>query len=613
MNNKPVPTNQETREVNYLNRDFATFREQLINFTKAYFPETFKDFNESSPGMLLMEHVSYIGDVLGFYTDTQLKESLGPYANEPKSIYRIARMFGYTPRQVTPAHVELDVFMTVNANTVSPYNPILSQCIVLSSGVRISNGTVSFTTTEKIDFTDESKRDVTVLTTDENDIPLTYAVRTTVLARSGSLKQITLPTTKKPYLKLTLPDTNIVEVVDVEDSTGRHWTEVPFLGQDLVFVDNHNTEANNEYGVYKDETSYLLSLKREPKRFVTRVSDTGQIEIVFGSGEGIKQDVEILPQMNAYLTDIPEFFDINNFLRTKAYGILPDGDVTITYYTSNGVSDNVNANTIQTIQSDLEEFFEIGDIDQLDTIAINNPEAATGGTDKEDIESVRNNTIAFYSAQNRAVTQGDYEIMCLSMPQRYGSVVKARVLENRIFKRTFDIDRDTFTNNSTSNPFDVNIFVLGKINGNVLGNVNKATKRNLQIFLNQKRMITDAVNIYDAFIVNIKVSFKVVSYKNFNKNKVLFDCLHVLKKYFHIDKWQINQPININSIFSLLNSVDGVQNVKYVNITNVTQEPYSKFEYDIDGNIVDNILYPSLDPMIFEAKFPDNDIHGEVV
>tara|TARA_B100001109_G_scaffold235850_1_gene215867 strand:- start:715 stop:1107 length:393 start_codon:yes stop_codon:yes gene_type:complete len=128
-------------------------------------------------------------------------------------------------------------------------------------------------------------------------------------------------------------------------------------------------------------------------------------------------------------------------------------------------------------------------------------------------------------------------------------------------------------------------------------------------------MIGDTISIKDAFVINFSVNFEITTLPNFNNNLVLQDCIVALQEYFEIDKWQINQPIIIADIMVLLDQINGVQTVKkleFKNLAGVTKN-YSQWAYDMDGATQNGTIFPSLDPSIFELKFPNNDITGRVV
>jgi hypothetical protein len=170
----------------------------------------------------------------------------------------------------------------------------------------------------------------------------------------------------------------------------------------------------------------------------------------------------------------------------------------------------------------------------------------------------------------------------------------------------------TSNGDEKNNPFAINLYLLGyDVNGN-LTNLNSAIKENLKTYLNEYRMLTDGININDGFVINIGLEFELIVYPNYNKSEILTKCMVELKDYFNIENWQFNQTINLNEIELLLANIEGVSSVPLMKITNKCNGNYSSNSYNIDAATKDKIVYPSLDPSIFEIKFPDADIKGRV-
>ena len=165
------------------------------------------------------------------------------------------------------------------------------------------------------------------------------------------------------------------------------------------------------------------------------------------------------------------------------------------------------------------------------------------------------------------------------------------------------------------NSLAMNMYVLGYNASNQLTELNQAVKENLKNYLNYYRILTDAVNIKDAFIINIGINFEITVLPNYNSNEVLLKCVNELKNYFSIDKWQINQPIIKSAITNIIGNIQGVQTVVGSEITNLykSENGYSGNVYDLTPATKNGIIYPSLDPSIFEVKFPNQDIRGRVV
>lgn len=590
-----TPTKKVVKTINYLNRDFSGFRSDLIKYAETYFPNTYKDFNETSIGMMFMEMVSYIGDVLGFYIDQQAQENILSSATQIKNVYRLAQALGYHPKLVSPASGLVDFYMTVDALPTTPYEPDMSQALVLSQGIRLQ-GQSNYITMENVDFTKDNNI-ITVLES-VNNIPQAYMIKTQVKVESGIDKAISVNVNSlnTKYKTIEIPDDNFIDIISVTDEQGYEWRQVPFLAQDTVFVDKENTSNNPNWGTDVNETPYLLNVKKEPKRFTTRLNDKGLVELVFGPGNAEQDNLELIPQYNLYNDNIPDFFDINNFLKTNSYGESPTGVITVNYRLGNGVQDNAAANTIDTVSSTLSDFYVKGSIGKINTIAVNNSEAITGGSNGEAIEEIKLNAMNFFSAQGRAVTPEDYTATTLSMPYKYGKISKAYVSK--------------FLDDPSG---VIRLWVLGyDSNGNFLA-ANSTTKRNLSIFLNTKRSINDIVEINDAFIINLGISFRIKAIPNFNKNTVLLDCLVAVKELLSNDRMQINQTLSLSDINRELSKINGVQDILEITPGVKHGGDYSPYKYNITENTINNIIYPSKDPMIFEVKFPDIDIQGEVI
>ena len=287
--------------------------------------------------------------------------------------------------------------------------------------------------------------------------------------------------------------------------------------------------------------------------------------------------------------------------------------MTIKYLAGGGLKSNVNSNSITKPES-----LVIQPNPNLDTnllnfvrgsIGSNNPEPARGGGAGDSVEEIRQNAMANFSTQNRTVTKDDYLIRTLSMPAKFGRVAKAYITQDdQLSPNTNEVNR-------IPNPLALNLYILGYNKVRKLVNLNKATKTNLATYLEQHRMLTDAINIKDGFIINFKLNFEITTFKNYNNQEVLLNCISELKNYFQIDKWQINQPIITSEIDNLIGGVQGVQTVEKVELHNQSGEVlgYSQFRYDFLSATKKGVIYPSLDPSIFELKYPNKDIKGRVI
>jgi hypothetical protein len=615
------------KDIKYLGKDFGQLKQSLVDFTKVYYPNTYKDFNEASTGMMFIEMAAYVGDILSYYTDYQFKESLLINAEERKNIISLSRFLGYRVKATTPSVTSLDVYQLVPSklNSDGTYSPDLQYAQVIKAGmVTVSDSNVNFVTNDPVDFTVDTKNnplEISVFQRNSNGQPDFYILKKTVDASAGKIVTKTFdvgnPTS---FYQINLEDTNIVEVMDVYDTDGNRWYETDYLSQDLVPIDSENIFKNdNEFYIDRDTVPFVMKFLKTSRRFTTSVSANNQTILEFGSGVN-SQDDELVVPSNKVLSQAGVFkntttsYDPANFLKSKAYGQAPSNTtLTIRYIVGGGAQSNVNANSIKNVVS--AEYF--GDLTELgvndkrivdvirSSLKVNNPIPAVGGKDAETNDEIKNNALANYSSQNRAVTREDYVVRAYSMSSKYGSVAKAYVATENSLDSSGDV--------SGNNPFAINLYLLSHDSNNRLINTNSALRYNLRNYLNQYRMLTDSINLLDGFVINIGVEFGIVAYKNYNKRDVLANCIETAKNYLSVDNMQFSQPINLSRLELEIAKIDGVQSISYLKIKNLTSRDgdYSQYEYDIDKATQNKIVYPSIDPCVFEVRFPTKDIVGK--
>ena len=640
-----APKNDSIKEVKYLNKDFSSLKANLIEFAKVYFPNNYNDFNEASPGMMFIEMASYVGDVLSYYVDNQFKESLLAYAEEKKTVYNMAQALGYKPRQATPATAILDVFQTVPAKssgTGASYTtaPDLSYALNIKSGMKVDSTTgISFTTTEDCNFKFSSSYDPMAVSIFESsgNVPVSYLLRKSVRARSGQVitEYISVASAEK-YKRIALANPDVTEVISCVDSDGNSWYEVPYLAQDTVFTDMENTSKTDpDLASQSDQAPYLLKLLKTSRRFTTYITQEGKTELRFGAGISDSPDEEIIPNPDSVGSSLPgspsklgEAFDPSNFLQTKAYGQAPaNTTLQITYRYGGGINNNVGSNTINGIQKLEVEIDANGLTPALlsqtrSSVGVTNPQPATGGRSAESIREVKNNALAYFQAQSRAVTKEDYITRVYALPPKYGNIAKAYIVQDSQLDTT---DTGANSDNRIINPLALNLYVLGYNSVKKLTQLNQAVKENIQTYLTQFRMVTDAVNIKDAFVINIAIKFNIITKAGYNGEEVLLRAMQVVRNFFNIDKWQIGQPIVLSDLAYRISLTDGVSavvppeennpNGLPILVTNkfLSSAGYSGNMYDITSATKDGVVYPSMDPSCFEIKFPATDIEGRVV
>ena len=662
----------QNKNFNYVGKDFATLKQNLIDFTKTYFPDSYSDFSEASPGSIFIEQAAAIGDMLSFYQDTQLKESILSYASEKKNVLALAQSMGYKPKLTSPAVTTLTIYQIVPSIGLGTLNkPDDRFYLKIKDGLQIdSNNGVTFRSTDIVDFSLADGREIDVYERDTNtQEPSRYLITKKVKAISATEKTTTISFTTNDvdYPTATIVDSNIIAINSVVDEDNIKYYEVPYLAQETIFVEQANTSYNTALSEYSNTVPYILEVQKVPRRFSVKVNSDDSIDLQFGSGDVTMSDERILPNpknvglgLANSVNRLNQGIDPSNFLKTNTFGIAPTNTtLTIKYLVGGGVESNVNTgdlNRISRIEFE-EDLLSLSDTDLRiyndikNTVAAENLEPAVGGRGAESIDEIRNNAIAMFGSQNRAVTRQDYIVRALSMPERYGSVAKVYVspdgevdnnspasilanpkniaeftnlvdglktksktdIQKELIKYLTQKQSNVAENN---NPFAINMYVLGYDLNKNLTNLNLAVKQNLKTYLGEYRMITDAVNMINGFIINIGCDFEIICYSNFNKREVITNCLNQLKDYFNIDNWTFNKPINISEIELILANVEGVMSVPSVKISNLCSEAgtnYSPNKYNIDEATKGKIVYPSLDPSIFEVKFPNKDIKGRAL
>jgi len=614
----------DKKDIKYLNRDFNSFKTSLIDYTKTYFPTTYNDFSPASPGMMVMEMSAYVGDILSFYLDNQVQETYLQYARQSNNIFELAYMFNYTPKVTGVASSMLSVYQLLPSKlSGSTYIPDFDYSLKINRNASVSStfvGGAPFITQDEVDFSISSSTDPTEVTVYQisSGNPTLYLLKKEVKAISAAINTTTFSFGNPlKFSTVNINNSKIIDVLDIIDSEGNEWYQVDHLAQDVIYDSLKNTNPNdpNNYQNVGD-APYLLKLKKVQRRFVTRFINTGSLQLQFGAGTTNDVDENIIPNSDNVGLGLPfgqskltSAYSPTNFIFTNTYGIAPSNTtLTVRYLTGGGATSNAPSNTLTQITGTIK--FLNSNLNSVtaqtirNSLAVNNLEAADGGGDGDTLEEIRQNTISNYSTQLRTVTQDDYMIRALSMPSRFGVITKIHVESAKL------------TNIGIGEiPSILDLYVLTyNINKN-LNNASVTLKQNLSTYLSQYRVIGDTIKIKDAFIINIGVNFDIIVLPDYNNNDVLNNCIVALQSYFSIDKWQINQPIILRDIYVLLDKVEGVQTVQVVEIVNKAGESlgYSQYGYDIKGATYNNVVYPSLDPSIFEVKNLNQDINGRVV
>ncbi len=612
------------RNINYTNRDFNTFRNALIDYSKTYFPNTYNDFSSDSTGMLFIEMASYIGDVLSFYLDNQIQETFIQYARQESNLFDLAYMLGYKPKVTTVATTEIAFYQQLPSKVVNgAFVPDYDYALKIPENFQITsnqNGNINFITEDVCDFSISSSQDPTDVSiySLSGTNPNRFLLKKTRKAISGTIKSQDFSfTTPSRFSVANINDTSIINVLDCFDSDGNEWYEVLNLAQDTVFTTKINANYTDPNAV-QDDAPNLLNLKQVQRRFTTRFLNSTQLQLGFGAGTVSDNDENLIPNPDNVGTGLPfskdkltAAYSPLNFMFTDTYGIAPaNTTLTVRYLTGGGLQSNVSSGTLTNFDNSDIVFVNpnIANSSLADTIfnsvATNNILAADGGQGADTIDEIRQNALGNFQNQLRTVTQQDYLIRALSMPSNIGTIAKAYIQPTKVAEYQIG-----------ELPTILDMYVLSYNSQKQLRTASSTLKQNLKTYLSEYRMINDSIKIKDAYIVNITCNFDIIVLPNFNNNTVILNCINELSQYFNIDNWNINQPILLNSLSILLDKVEGVQTVKNIEINNISGVSlgYSNYSYDLKAATNNGIIYPSVDPMVFELKYPQSDITGKVV
>jgi hypothetical protein len=631
-----------SKDIKYINKEFTDFRTSLIEYAKAYYPTAYNDFTTASPGSMFIDMAAYVGDVMSFYLDNQIQETFLQYAKQKDNLMTLAYMLGYRPKVTSASTTKLDVYQTVPSSTQGTGSgvPDFRYALLIQEGMQVSSnlgGNSKYYTPEAIDFSVSSSSNPTEITVYETDAggatPIKYLLKKSVDVISGQVKTttITAPTSRQKFFTTALTEDNIIEIISIIDSDGNTWYEVPYLAQDRVLLPKRNTiNVDPNYAGSSIEVPYLIDILQVPRRFVTRFKSDDTLEIQFGAGltdtnpTTQENDEKYLPNVDRVGLGLingrslfTNTYNPSNFVNTRTYGIAPyNTTLTVTYLVGGGAQSNVGSNVINVINTFTSSFFgglvpdAVLGTDTVNSLAVNNPSASSGGGDGDTVDMIRMNSLANFPTQMRAVTQEDYLAIIDSMPSKFGQVAKSYIT-----KDSFTYGRQLQAHSELNDPLSLSSYILSYDGNKNLIAPPPALFENLKTYISQYRMLTDNISLKTGYVINIGLDFDIVLRPNFTSKEVLSSCIQTLKDYFNIDNWNINQPIILSDVYTALDRVIGVQTVKRVDIYNLTDADgnYSQYGYDIAGATLGGIIYPSLDPSCFEIKFPDTDIYGRVV
>lgn len=589
--------------IDYTSREFASIKQDLVDYAKRYYPDSYKDFTAASFGSMILDSVAYIGDVLSYYVDYSVNESFLDTAIEFDNVRKHARALGYNFSGTPTAYGTITTYILCPANAEGTA-PDLTYLPTLKRGSVFSTDTgVNFILTEDIVFNDSKNEFVAARFNEATGATTYFAVRASGMVQSGLLfsSEVPVDSVFERFKRVRVGDSDVSEIESVFDSEGNQYYEVDNLAQEVIFVETTNKDA------VSDGVRSILKPFVATRRFVVQRDDTGTyIQFGFGSeGEdntGLTDPSKIALNLHGKNTISENSFDPTKLISTNKLGISPSNTtLTIKYRSNEDVGSSVGTNSIVNA-TEFELFFNpdnILDNDEknivINSLEITNDEPITSVNSTITLEELKVRAMAQYAAQNRAVSRQDYESLVYNMPAKFGAIKRANIV-----------------NDPSSTNRRLSLYVVSENSDGKLANTNNVVKNNLKNWLTSYKMLNDIVDIMDAKIINFSVEFVAQIDHRFDNDSVLSECIENLKDYFSEVSY-VGEPIYLTRIYQRLNDINGVLDVKDVKLENLTGENYSPTSLNFhDALSRDGTFIKMPQNAVAELKFPDLDIKGTV-
>ena len=591
--------------IKYTSRDFNSIRNDLIEYARRYYPDTYKDFNEASFGALMVDAVSYIGDMMSFYLDYQANESFLSTANEYNNVVKHAKALGFKLDSVPSSYGVVTLFARVPA-AASGMGVNRSYLPVLKRGTTFSSTTgATFMLMNDVNFADPANQTVVAKVNQSTGLPSEYAIRAYGEVVSGVYEVKTFQVGKfEKFKRVDLGDPNLTEIVKVVDADGNEYFEVDYLSQNIIYRPITNTGANS------DIVPNLLKPFVAMRRFVVE-RDFGRNFLQFGYGSDDEnllsnnsvlrpEDIVLDRHARDHITDLS--FDPTRLLQSDKFGIAPSNTtITVSYRKNTSATVNAGVGAINSMNGPIVAFPDSVSLNEslkrtvINSLEVTNDEPIVGDVSYPSMDEVKRKIFDTFSSQNRAVTAQDYKAIVYMMPAKFGSIKRCNIFQ----------DPDAFKRN-------LNIYVVSEdFNGN-LTKTNDTIKNNLKNWINQYRMVNDTVDIVDANIVNIGIEFTIVTESEVDKFSILQAAETELKAQF-LNINEIGEPINVANIYRILNQVEGISDTVDVTMVNKTSALHSAISFDIGENTsFDGRYLLAPEDVVFEIRYLDSDIKGTV-
>ena len=589
--------------IKYTSRDFNSIRNDLVEYAKRYYPDSFKDFNEASFGAMMVDSVAYVGDILSFYLDYQANESFLTTAHEYNNIIKHGKALGYKVAAAPSSYGVVTLFVRVPAAS-SGFGPDTDYVPTLRRGTMLSSTSgATFMLINDVNFADPENETVAAVINKTTGQPSEYAIRAYGEVVSGRL---TVQTFKvgdfTKFRRIDLRDPNLTEVISAVDADGKEYFEVDYLSQNVIYRPVINRGANSS------TVTSLLKPFVTMRRFVIE-REFGRNFLQFGYGsednlsnEGFLNPDNITLKRHArdYITD--QSYDPTKMIQSDKFGVSPSNTtLTVSYRTNDSTTVNAGAGTIINVQNSIFKFSNNNKLNNglkntiINSLEVANDDPVVGDVTYPSTGEIKRRIFDVFTSQHRAVTAQDYKALIYMMPSKFGSIKRCSIIQ----------DPDAFKRN-------LNISVVSEDSNGNLTKTNDTIKNNLKNWLNQYRMVNDTVDILDAKIVNIGINFTIVAQVEADKFTVLRAAENALRKMF-ISLGEISEPISISNIYRVLNVIPGVSDTVDVSLLRKTGKLYSSVSYNIEEHTsFDGRYLIAPEDVVFEIRYLDTDVQGTV-
>ena len=590
--------------INYTSRDFDSIKQELLDHAKRYYPDTFQDFSDASFGSMMLDTVSYIGDVLSFYLDYQVNESFLDTAIEYNNIVKLARQMGhkYTARASSSG---IATFYVIAPSATSGYGPDPAYLPRLKKGTKLAtNAGVPFTLNEDVDFANVDNEIVVASANSTTGMPTGYAVKAFGQVISGELAaQSTEIGSYQKFRRVRIDGTNITEVVSVFDSSGYEYFEVDHLSQNVVYKPVVNRSDDSKHA------PFIMKPFAAPRRFIVENDgDSTYLQFGFGSEENLNTEKVLDPSKvilrqhaRDYVTD--KSFDPSNLIETDKLGVTPSNTtLTIVFRTNGAANVNISSKALRRAVDPVFRFESPADLvtskvsDVVSSLEVENEKPIVGDVSVPSSQELKYRAYGTYTSQNRAVTKQDYVSLVYNMHPKFGAIKRVNVVR----------DADSLKRN-------INMYVISESATGRFISTPATIKTNLKTWLSNHKMINDTIDILDAKVVNFGLNFTIVADMEANKHKIMERSARALRTRLTRVKMDISEPFRITDAYSVLKNVEGVLDVVSVDVVKKVGGLYSDMNYDFENNTTpDGRLLLAPENVVLEVKFPETDIRGVV-